>query len=42
MRATRIFSALYYIVICGLSSCTIFSTLCHKWHDFRRNVIGHI
>ena len=25
-----------YIIICGLSGCTIFSTLSHKWHNFRR------
>jgi hypothetical protein len=24
-----------YVVICGLSGCTIFSTLSHKRHDFR-------
>jgi hypothetical protein len=32
--------ASYYIVICGLSGCTIFSTLFHKWHDFRKNFIN--
>jgi len=31
-------NAPYYIVICGLSGCTIFSTLSHKWHDFREKV----
>jgi hypothetical protein len=31
--------ALYYIVICGLSGCTILFTLSHKWYDFRKNVI---
>jgi len=25
----------YYVVICGLSGCTVFSTLSRKWHDFR-------
>ena len=29
----------YYMLICGLSGCTIFSTLSHKRHDFRKNVI---
>ena len=32
---------LYHIVICGLSVCTMFSTLSHKQHDFLRHVIGH-
>ena len=25
----------YYIVICGLSGCTVFPTLSHKQHDLR-------
>jgi len=31
------------IIDLGLSGCTIFSTVSHKWHDFRRkkNVIEH-
>jgi hypothetical protein len=29
----------YYIVSCGLSGSTIFSTLPHKGHDFRQKVI---
>jgi len=27
-----------HIVICGLPDCTVFSTLSHKWHDFRKTV----
>jgi hypothetical protein len=30
----------YYIVICGLSGCSIFSTLSHKWHDFRKKLLN--
>jgi len=26
----------YHTVICGLSGCTMFSTLSHKWHGFRK------
>jgi hypothetical protein len=29
----------FYIMICGLSGCTIFSILSHKRHDFRKDVI---
>jgi hypothetical protein len=32
-HGNRTFSVLYYILTCGLSGCTIFSTLSHKWHD---------
>ena len=28
-----------YIVMCGLSGSTIFSTLYSKWHDLRKTVI---
>jgi len=35
----HIFSAPYYIVISGLSGCTIFLTLSHKRHDFRKKKI---
>ena len=31
----------YYIVICGLAGCTIFSTLSNKRHDFGRKVIEY-
>ena len=33
----------YYIVICGQSGSTIFSTLCHKRHDFqkKKKIIEH-
>jgi len=35
-HANRIFSASYYIVICGLSSCIIFSpSLSHRLQDYR-------
>jgi len=30
-----------YIAICGLSGSTIFSTLSHKSHDFRKKVVEH-
>ena len=30
-----------YIVICGLSGSTAFSTLSHKRHDFRKYIIDH-
>ena len=29
----------FYIVICDLSACTIFSTLPHKWHNFQKEVV---
>ena len=30
---------LYIVVICGLSGCNVYiSTLCHKRHDFRKNI----
>jgi hypothetical protein len=32
--------ALYYVVICGVSDCTLFSTLSPKRHDFRRKFMG--
>jgi hypothetical protein len=35
------FSAPYYVVIRGLSYCTVFVTLSHKWHDFRKKIIEH-
>jgi hypothetical protein len=28
-------------IVCGLSGCTIFSPLSHKWHDFRRKSYKH-
>jgi hypothetical protein len=30
-----------YIVLCGLPGSTYFSTLFHKRHDFRKQVIEH-
>jgi len=35
--------AFYYIVICGLSGCTVkyFLTLSHKGQDFRKKVIEY-
>jgi len=30
-----------HIVICALSGSTIFSTLSHTWHDFRKKVTEH-
>ena len=35
------FFASYYIVIGSMSGCSLFSTLCHKRHDFRKSVIEH-
>jgi len=32
-HANQLLSAQHYIVVCGLSGSTIFSTLSHKWHD---------
>jgi hypothetical protein len=29
----------YYAVICGLSVLSNYSTLCHKRHEFRRNLV---
>ena len=31
-----VLSVQHYIVICGLSGCTIFFTLSHKWHNFQK------
>jgi hypothetical protein len=31
----------YYIVICGLSGCTLFFALSHKWHNFQKIFIEH-
>jgi len=28
--------ALYYTVLCGFSSCTLFCHICHKGNDFRK------
>jgi hypothetical protein len=36
----RVLYALYYIVICGLYCCVIFSTLSHKLHDFRKRLLN--
>jgi uncharacterized protein YozE (UPF0346 family) len=30
-----------HIFICGLSDLPYFSTLSHKWHDFRKTVVQH-
>jgi hypothetical protein len=30
----------HHIAICGLSSSTIFSTLIHKWNDFRKKLLN--
>jgi len=38
LHANLIFPAPYYIVICGLTGCTFFSTLSHKENDFRKNI----
>jgi len=39
-HANCIFSAPYYIVVCGMSSSTIFFfTLSHKLDNFRKNVL---
>ena len=32
----------YYIAKCGLSGCTVFFTLCHKQHDFRKKKLRSI
>jgi len=37
----HIFSAEQYIFTYALSGCTIFSTLSHKRHDFRKQCIEH-
>ena len=37
-NAYYIFPALYYIFSCGLSVCTIFSTLSHKEHIFQEKI----
>jgi hypothetical protein len=36
LNAKRMSSEAYYIVICGLPCCTIFFTLCHTGHYFRK------
>jgi hypothetical protein len=43
LRANHIFYVPYYIFICGLCGCTIFSTLSHKWHNFqgKKSTIEH-
>ena len=40
-HANRIYSMPFYIVVCGLFSSAIFSTLSHKRHDFRKTFIEH-
>ena len=35
------FFASHYIVICSLPGCSLFTTLCHKRHDFRKSVVEH-
>jgi len=40
-RQQTVFSALYYVVTCGLSSSTILSTLFHKQHNFLKIFIEH-
>ena len=32
----------HYIAICGLSNSTIFTTLSHNWHDFRKKKLMKI
>jgi len=31
-----------HVVICGLSGCTCFSKLSHKWHDFGGNKVTEL
>jgi len=31
----------FWVCVYGLSGCTMFSTLSHERHDFRKNIIGH-
>ena len=38
-HANYIFFASYYIVVCGMSSSTIFFTLTHKRDNFRKNLL---
>ena len=40
LHANCIYSA-HYIVICGLSGSTIFSTLSHKRYNFQEKVFEH-
>ena len=32
------FSTVNYIFICDLFVCTVFPTLCRKWHDLRKKI----